>query len=99
MTYVKNGTESAFPIEGAEQIMADLECTQIKAPSADKTDITMEIYDRVTGYNTIVGYSIKSELGHPPTLLNASKATNCCFLVSGVDDETADGIFTLIIRI
>lgn len=89
---IKNGTESAFPIEGAEQIMADLECTQIKAPSADKTDITMEIYDRVTGYNTIVGYSIKSELGHPPTLLNASKATNCCFLVSGVDDETAERI-------
>ena len=89
---IKSGTESAFPIEGAEQIMADLECTQIKAPSVDKTDITMEIYDRVTGYNTIVGYSIKSELRKPPSLLNASKATNCCFLISGIGDETAESI-------
>lgn len=87
-----NGTDASFHIDGSAQIMDDIKCKQIKAPSEDKTDIRMEISDRMTGYNTIVGYSIKSELGHAPSLLNASKATNFRFNLTGIDDDTADKI-------
>ncbi len=77
----------SFPILGAEDIMSELGCKVIKAPSKDKTDISLEIYDIKTGQNKICGYSIKSDLGSPPTLLNASKATNFIFEVSGLSDE------------
>lgn len=86
------GTEAAFPIKGAEEIMRELKCKQIKAPSEDKTDISIEIYDRVTGYNTIVGYSIKSELGRAPSLLNASRATNFRFAITNIEEILADKI-------
>ena len=81
------GNNSSFEIAGAERIMNDIRCTKIKAPSSDKTDISMQIYDRNTGYKPIVGFSIKSELGNPPTLLNASKATNFRFKVTGLTEE------------
>ena len=47
----------------------------------------MEIHDIKTGYSTIVGYSIKSELGNSPTLLNASYSSNFRFVVSGLTDS------------
>lgn len=81
-----SGNNRSFTIPKAEQMMEDIKCTKIKAPSEDKTDITMKIYDRKTGYNSIVGYSIKSELGNAPTLLNASGATNFRYELSGITD-------------
>ena len=84
---ILSGNKSSFAIPGADRIMDDIKCTKIKAPSADKTDITMRIYDRKTGYNSVVGYSIKSELGNAPTLLNASGATNFRYEVIGLSEE------------
>lgn len=89
---IVSGENRAFHIDGAEQIMGDIECTRIAAPSSDKTDITMQIHDIQTGYEPICGFSIKSELGNPPTLLNASGATNFAFEVIGVTDEQMDEI-------
>lgn len=81
------GNKASFEIPNAKEMMDDIKCTKIKAPSSDKTDISMQVYDRKTGYKTIVGYSIKSELGNPPTLLNASGATNFMYEVSDLTDE------------
>ena len=83
---ILKGKKASFPIEGADQIMQDIRCNKIKAPSEDKTDITIEIHDRKTGYNSVVGYSIKSELGNAPTLLNASRATNFRYEITGISD-------------
>ncbi len=79
----KGGKTGAFEIEKSEDIMKCLHTDKIKAPSSDKTDIQMEIHDNRTGYSSVVGYSIKSDLGMPPTLLNASKATNFTYEVIG----------------
>lgn len=84
---ILSGTSSSFRISDAEEIMHDLKCSQIKAPSEDKTDIQMKVYDTKTGYNSDVGYSIKSELGKAPTLLNASGATNFRFELKNIPDE------------
>lgn len=70
-----------------EQIMERLSCTKVKAPSSDKTDITLQVHDPFTNLNTICGYSIKSDIGNPPTLLNASQATNFIFEVFGLSAE------------
>lgn len=84
---IVSGNKSSFEIPNADIMMKDIKCTKIKASSDDKTDIMMEVYDRKTGYNSVVGYSIKSELGSPPTLLNASGATNFRYTVDGISDK------------
>lgn len=86
------GGKRAFEIPGSDKIMEELACTKISAPSTDKTDITMQIHDINTGYEPICGFSIKSELGSAPTLLNASGATNFVYEVSGISDELAEQI-------
>lgn len=87
---ILSGNSRAFEIENSDQIMNELGCTKIAAPSTDKTDITMQLHDIHTGYNPVCGFSIKSELGSPPTLLNASGATNFIFEVIGLSDEQVD---------
>jgi hypothetical protein len=81
------GTDRAFEINGVPEAMEDMQIDKIKASSADKADIIMQIHDIHTGYEPICGFSIKSELGNPPTLLNASGATNFVYEVKGITDE------------
>ncbi|MBQ4414924.1 MAG: HpaII family restriction endonuclease [Methanomicrobium sp.] len=75
--------KGAFEIHDSSEILDTLKTQKIKAPSTDKTDIRMEIYDRHTGIQTVVGYSIKSDLGMPPTLMNPSKSTNFKYEICG----------------
>ncbi len=84
--------KGSFEIKGSEAIMNDICTTKIKAPSSDKTDIKMRIYDLKTGYNVKTGFSIKSELGAAPTLLNASGATNFIYEVQNISDEQMEKI-------
>ena len=67
--------------------MAEIECLKLKASSTDKADIKMKIMDINTGYTPTVGFSIKSELGSSPTLLNAGKTTNFIYLIDNEDLE------------
>lgn len=81
------GSNRAFEIDNAINMMERLSVTKITAPSSDKTDITMQIHDINTGFNPICGFSIKSELGSAPTLLNASGATNFIYEVTNISNE------------
>ena len=83
------GGNRAFSISRTETFLGSLGCHRLAAPSVDKTDISMQLHDVQTGYNSICGFSIKSEVGSPPTLINASKATNFVFKVIGL--TPADG--------
>lgn len=78
--------QGTFHIDCAQEHMRFLECRNIKAKSDDKTDISLEVHDPFTNFNRICGYSIKSDIGEPPTLFNASQATNFKFEVLGVAD-------------
>lgn len=73
--------KSSFSVENVEKFMDEIFCTKISAPSGKKKDILMQIRDIATGYENIVGFSVKSELGAAPTLLNASKATNFVYSI------------------
>ena len=55
----------------------------------------MQIHDIHTGFEPVCGFSIKSELGSAPTLLNASGATNFVFEVDGISDEQMENINAL----
>lgn len=57
----------------------------IKANSVNKKDITLQIGDVRAGTDPICGFSIKSYIGQPPTLLNSSgDCTNFLYEVSNV---------------
>lgn len=84
---IVEGESSAFGIEGTERFMKTIFCFRLAAPSTDKTDITLQLHDIQTGYSPICGFSIKSELGNPSTLINASKATNFTYELTGITDE------------
>jgi hypothetical protein len=88
---IKSETETTFEIPLADEAMADLHCTQIKAESLQKSDIFLVIHDRISPVITEQGFSIKSMLGGPSTLLNASGATNFTFQVNDLK-ETMDSI-------
>lgn len=86
---IKLGSNRSFEIEQTEDFMNKVYCDRLAAPSSDKTDITLQLHDINTGYDPIMGFSIKSELGNPPTLLNASGATNFIYEVTGITEEQA----------
>lgn len=82
----------SFEVEEIADFANGIKVTKIKAPSADTTDISMQIEDIHTNFVRNVGFSIKSEVGHAPTLLNAGLTTNFIYKVSGITSEQADEI-------
>lgn len=84
-----NHNSGSFSVPQTETFMDRIFVKSLKAPSSDKADIIMQIQDARTGTDPIIGWSIKSELGSPPTLLNAGKTTNFVFAVHNIDDTSA----------
>lgn len=75
--------KGAFSIEKTQNFMDKILCYKLTAPATNKSDITVKIIDINTGYSPIVGFSIKSELGSSPTLLNPGKSTNFIYKIHG----------------
>jgi len=86
----KKGSDS-FDAAETKTFTRSIYVEKLKARSADKTDIDAGIHD-ITMKERSVGFSIKSELGSPPTLLNASLATNFVYKVEGLDPDAAEKI-------
>lgn len=84
---VEGSDKASFVIPDGRNAMRYLHCTTLKAASSDKTDIKMKIHDPQTGYDSNAGFSIKSRLGGPSTLLNAGKTTNFIYNVAGISDN------------
>jgi hypothetical protein len=89
---IVEGGNRAFAIEQTEEFLKDIGCERLAAPSSDKTDISMQIYDINTGYSPVCGFSIKSEIGNAPTLINATGATNFIYEIEGLSDEQIESI-------
>lgn len=87
--YCSNGT---LAIPCAEEFMQDMHVAALKAPASSKTDITLQIHDSHTGTTSTCGWSIKSEIGGAPTLLNAGGTTNFTYRVTKVDPSIVDGV-------
>lgn len=88
---IPHGSKS-FSFKQGEELLNRLQCNRLAAPSKDITDIRMEVHDVRTSMDQIMGFSIKSYFGNAPTLLNASKATNFIFEITGITKELADDI-------
>lgn len=88
LTKIKKSTGSTFSIPKTEEFMATISCHKLKAKSTDKTDIRIIIHDLRTGNTPLLGFSIKSRLGHPPTLLNSGNATNFIYSIENASSLT-----------
>ncbi|YCO03956.1 HpaII family restriction endonuclease [Vibrio sp. VNB-15] len=82
----KKQKNTTFSIPEIEQFMGQIHCKSLKASSSQKTDITIVIHDEKTNQQPVLGFSIKSQLGNPSTLLNAGKTTNFKYKVQGLSD-------------
>lgn len=83
----RDNTDGAFSIPDIDSFLDKMRIAQIKSPSTEKIDIRMQLHDINTGYDSIKGFSIKSDLGQPPTLLNAGKNTRFRYEITGIDDN------------
>jgi len=91
---IKNSDKGTFGIEKAEDILTQLQCREIKAKSNQKSDLFLIIHDRISPTLVELGFSIKSMLGSPSTLLNASGGTNFVYNIEGseVKEEEINSI-------
>jgi len=80
---IKSSTTGSFASPETEAFMQRIHCNTIRAKSTKKSDIDISIHDRRTGMQPILGFSIKSQIGSPATLLNASKSTNFKYRLQG----------------
>jgi len=80
---IKSTSKRSFEIPSTECFMGEIGCTKLKAPSGDKADIHIVIHDLRTNMTPELGFSIKSQLGSPSTLLNAGETTNITYCVVG----------------
>lgn len=88
---IKLNNERTFSIPEIEEFMLSINCISLKASSATKTDITIVVHDQRTSQQPTLGFSIKSQLGSPSTLLNAGKTTNFVFKIEELSfSEIAD---------
>src|SRR5699024_150509 len=79
-----NNNQGAFSITNTEHFLNSIDVYSLKAKSTDKSDIRIVVHDRITGLNPELGFSIKSRLGNPSTLLNSNKdTTNFIYKIHG----------------
>jgi len=95
LNFIKNGKGSSLCFPKTEAFLKDIHVEKLKAPSLDKSDINIRIHDTQTGYESVVGFSIKSTLGGQSTLLNASMATNFIYRIRGLEGGMASEIRSL----
>lgn len=74
--------KGAFEIPALNGFISKLKCNTTKANSSEKADIILVVHDAQTGSEPTLGFSIKSQIGSPSTLFNASGATNFIYELS-----------------
>lgn len=79
---IKGNKERTFSVPEIEEFMQSINCISLKASSSAKTDITIVVHDQRTNQQPTLGFSIKSQLGSPSTLLNAGKTTNFIYEIN-----------------
>lgn len=62
-------------------------CDSFKSPANKKADLSISVFDTQENKNIDLTYSIKSSLGSPSTILNASKHTNFKYRVDNITAE------------
>ena len=82
-----NGS-GAFEIAESNKILSKMTpAGLLKASSYSKADLQSVVLDKRLGKEKELKYSVKSSLGNPATILNASSQTNFIYEVKGISKE------------
>lgn len=76
-----NEQKGAFSVPYIERFMHSIGSNKLKAGSNKKTDLNIVLHDCRTKIDSLMGFSIKSQLGSPSTLFNAGKNTNFIYRI------------------
>ena len=76
----------------AEELFDRFGVHTLNAGNTRKEDLILQVHDHTIGRDHEIGFSIKSKLGSPATLLNASAATNFTYKITGLDTSKIDEI-------
>jgi len=87
----KSGS-GVFNVPDTEAFLQSVFINKLKARSSNKSDIVIQLHDIRTTFEQTMGFSIKSKLGMPSTLLNAGKTTNFVYRVDGLDPQHIEEI-------
>lgn len=89
-------TATTFTSPQTEEFLNSVSINTLKAKSEDKADIRIKVHDINSGFEAVQGFSIKSRLGRPSTLINAGATTNFVYKISGpINDNIADTFNTI----
>lgn len=80
--------KATFEVPAVDAILNQCEITSLKEPHSDKGDISLVAHDSKVNREVTSSFSIKSQLGAPSTLFNASGATNLRFNIVGILTDT-----------
>lgn len=69
--------------ENIVAFLTKIHCVSKKAKSVDKADIHIVIHDLRTGLQPKLGFSIKSQVGSPSTLINPGVTTTIAYKLNG----------------
>lgn len=87
---IKNKT-GVFEVESIKQLIEELN-VKVKTGADSKSDLIAQVQDLKTRTEPILSYSIKSKLGSPATILNASSSTNIIYEIDGLDNNEIEEI-------
>ena len=98
--------KASFPIPSLDEFRQEACCPKVACVNRniaenckDKSDLYIVIHDTFTGQTPKQGFSIKSEIGYPPTLVNASALTNFHYrLTRPLDKVQVDEINNMVIK-
>lgn len=95
---IKSGNGSSFDVsETVKNFLNRIELKHIKAASINKSDIFLTTQDPRAGVvRERIGFSIKSEFGHNPTLFNTAKASAFIYKLTNMTDELMEKINSMV---
>jgi len=94
-----NNKKGAFEIPKLSDFSRRIHVNTLATASTDKADILIKIHDYKTGSDPTLGFSIKSMLGSPSTLINAGTTTNFIYELIGEINDNLMEQFNSLFRI
>lgn len=92
---IVKATGRSFRIDETAKFLYSVNRTKLKMGSSHKSDIDLQVHDIQTGYDPIIGFSIKSQLGEASSLINASEATNFVYGITGLTEDDIIAVNTI----
>ena len=91
LTEINRNKSSSFVVtDELESALRTVQLHSLKAKSDSKSDVTLSVLDPRSGVTrSEIGFSIKSELGQPPTLSNTATASAPIYRLHGMTAELA----------